>query len=102
MRLGSYWGNESINLTGIVGMTNNMINPLRLFQERRTRQNCPELNHDPINVGLTRWSRNFPDKGADTHSSPFRHGLHCCTVASKAPEIPADDTLYPAGHPRSR
>ncbi|KOO27914.1 polycystic kidney disease and receptor for egg jelly-like protein [Chrysochromulina tobinii] len=29
-----YWGNESINLTGIVGMTNNMINPLRLFQER--------------------------------------------------------------------
>ena len=69
VRLGSYWGNESINLTGIVGMTNNMINPLRLFQERRTRQNCPELNHDPINVGLTRWSRNFPDKGADTHSS---------------------------------
>jgi hypothetical protein len=40
MRLGSYWGNESINLTGIVGMTNNMINPLRLFQERRTRQSC--------------------------------------------------------------
>ena len=69
MRLGSYWGNESINLTGIVGMTNNMINPLRLFQERRTRQSCSELNHDPINVGLARWSRSFSDKEEDTQSS---------------------------------
>ena len=25
------------------------------------------------------------------------HGLHCCAVASKVPEAPADDTLLPAG-----
>ena len=45
---GSYWGNESINLTGTIDWTTNLINPLRLMQIRGNYKQCDsELNNYP-------------------------------------------------------
>lgn len=53
----SYWDNSSINLTGVIGDTNNLVNPLRLFQTRRLRINCSSSSNS---------MSSYPQPDADT------------------------------------